>query len=110
MFDNDRDIDYRVYSNRRQVRSLGDAIARFLRSNPRLGQMLALELAKDIWNATNSETILKATGEISLYNRVLYIQIFNPSLRANLTNMREDICRQFNEQMQYVKILEVKFV
>jgi hypothetical protein len=110
MFDNDRDFDYRVYSNRRSLRSLGEAITRFMRNNPTLAQQLTLELAKEIWFANNTETILKATGEISLYKAVLYIQIFNPSLRANLTNMRETICTQFNEQMEYVKIREVKFV
>jgi len=106
MFDEDQEL----YLSYNAPKSLGDAIASMLRSNPEFAEAFTLAVAKDLWLKSNTAPIVNATGEVLFRSGVLFIQIFNPSLRANLNAMRQKICNQLNERMELVKLREVKFV
>lgn len=105
MFD---DEDF--YLSHNAPKSLGEAIAAMLRANPAMAEAFTLAAAKEVWTKSNTAPIINATGEVSFRSGVLFIQIFNPSLRANLNAMRQKICNQLNERMELVKLREVKFV
>ena len=106
MFDNDE-----LFSTpRHKPKSLGEAISALLSSNPALAEGIVLAAAKEVWLTSNTPSIVNATGEIYLRNDTLCIQILNPSLRANLNAMRNEVGRQLNERISLVQIREVKFV
>jgi hypothetical protein len=106
MFDEEDEL-YVAYNT---PKSLGSAIAAMLRANPKFAAEYTLAVAKNIWLNSSSQPIIHATGDIYLRGATLFIQITNPSLRANLNTMRQTICQQLNEQIVAVKLREVKFV
>ena len=106
MFDEDEDF----YLSHNAPKSLGEAIAAMLRANPAMAEAYTLAAAKEVWTKSNTPPIVNATGEMRLSRGTLFIQILNPSLRANLNAMRNTICDQINERIGLVQLREVKFV
>ena len=107
MFEEDEEV---ILSDIRTPNSLRNALGQLLLRNPRLAEQFTFAVAKDLWMKTNTPAILNATGEITYREGVLFIQILNPSLRANLNGMRREVCRQLNERMEFVSLRDVKFV
>ena len=100
----------RIFLPRREPRSLGDALAKYLRSNPEMLRKYTLATVTELWKTANSADIVRETGAISLRNNVLYITIHNPALRASLTTLRNNVLARLNEELRIARLSDVKFV
>lgn len=100
----------KIYLPRREPRSLGESLAKFLRSNPEMLRKYTLAVVSELWMTANPADIIRETGSISLRDHVLYITIYNPALRASLTVIRANILSRLNEELVIARLSDVKFV
>jgi len=93
---------------RRKVRSLGELLPEFLRSEG-LETPLQQKRLIDCWDAVVGAHIAELCGVKFIKNQTLFVKLDNPALRADLTMNRSILVRRLNEQVGAQVIADIQF-
>ena len=92
---------------KRSVLTLDDVVNQFLR---REGLETPLQQRRliDSWGKVAGCVVEKYTGEKFIKNQTLYVKIYNPALRSDLSMMRSELVRKLNAEIGSMLITDVK--
>lgn len=93
---------------RGKAESLGDVLQKYLRQEG-IETPLNQHRLIDNWFKLMGPGIASYTGEISIYNQTLYVQIKSPALKSNLLMMREKLVKRLNEAVGSQVITNIIF-
>ena len=93
---------------KRDVQSLKDVLLRNLREQGLETPLLQKRLI-DAWPEVAGPVIAGYTLNTYIYNQTFYVRITNPSLRANLSLMREELVKKLNATVGQQVICDVRF-
>ena len=93
---------------KRDVQTLKDVLLRNLREQGLETPLLQKRLV-DAWPEVAGTVIARYTLNTYIYNQTLYVRLSNPSLRANLSLMREELVRKLNAAVGQQVITDVRF-
>lgn len=93
---------------KRDVQSLADIVAQCLRHDG-LETPLQQRRLIDSWGKVAGRAIEKYTGEKFIRNQTLFVKIFNPALRADLSMMRERFVKNLNVEAGAQVITDIRF-
>ena len=93
---------------KRDVQSLKDVLLRNLREQGLETPLMQKRLV-DAWPEVEGPVIARYTLNTYIYNQTLYVRLSNPSLRADLSLMREELVRKLNATVGQQVISDVRF-
>ncbi len=93
---------------RRDTKPLSEILSDCLRENGLETPLLQKRLLNS-WAKVMGPTINGYTGDKFIKNQTLFVKIFNPALRADLTMMRERIVQNLNNEVGSKVIYHIKF-
>lgn len=93
---------------RRDVQNLTDILNRCLRQNGLETPLLQKRLIAS-WPKVVGEAVARYTGDKFIKNQTLFVKIFNPALRSNLTMMRSRLVNNLNVEVGGNVIADIKF-
>lgn len=93
---------------RREAQQVGSVIDVFLRAQG-LETPLNESRAVNSWPEIVGERIAAATGNLRIYNQVLYVEISSPALRNNLFMQRKALVRKINDYVGADVISDINF-
>ncbi len=93
---------------RRKVEAVCDVVPALLRE---LGLETPLNEARAInaWEIIVGERVAKATGNVKIYNQVMFVEVASPALRNNLFMQRAMLVRKINEYVGADVISDIRF-
>ena len=92
---------------KQQVKRVDDVLKTFLR---REGFETPLNQRRviDAWEEVTGKVVARYTGEKYIKNQTLFVKINNPSLRQDLSMMREQLVKRLNGVVNAQVIVDVK--
>ncbi len=81
---------------RTNTQPLSEVLKEYIKSN-RIERKLKEMDAVQSWESLLGKTIARYTRNISVVNKVLYVEISSSVVKNELIMMREEICRKINE-------------
>ena len=92
---------------KQQVKRVDDELKTFLR---REGFETPLNQRRviDAWEEVTGKVVARYTGEKYIKNQTLFVKINNPSLRQDLSMMREQLVKRLNGVVNAQVIVDVK--
>ncbi len=93
---------------RRETLPLSEILQECLRENGLETPLLHRRII-DSWAKVMGKTINGYTGDKFIKNQTLFVKIYNPALRANLSMMRERIVENLNKEVGSKVIYHIKF-
>ncbi len=94
--------------NKRETKPLSEILKECLRENGLETPLLQKRLINS-WAKVMGKTVDSYTGDKFIKNQTLFVKIFNPALRADLTMMRERIVANLNKEVGSKVIFHIKF-
>jgi len=93
---------------KRQVKSIGEIIAPYLRTQGLETPLLQKRLIES-WPVVAGKVVERYTGEKFIKNQTLFVKIQNPALRAELSMMRTTLVTRLNAAVGSNVITSIKF-
>ena len=94
---------------RKRVMKIDSVLNAYLRSEG-LETPLNQRRLIESWEEVTGTTVARYTGEKYIKNQTLYVKIFNPSLRQDLSMMRAQIVKRLNDSVGAQVINDVKII
>lgn len=94
---------------RRKPQNLDDLIPGILNNNGLTTQLLQRRLLSS-WEEVAGPTISRLTKDKYIQNQTLVVKILNPSMRQDLSMMRQEIVNRLNEHVGAKVIFDVRFI
>ncbi len=93
---------------RRKVEAVCDVVPALLRE---LGLETPLNEARAVnaWEMIVGERVAKATGNVKIYNRVMFVEVASPALRNNLFMQRSVLVKKINDYVKADVISDIRF-
>ena len=93
---------------KRDIQSLKDVLLRNLHEQGLETPLMQKRLI-DAWPEVAGPVIARYTLNTYIYNQTLYVRLSNPSLRADLSLMREELVKKLNAAVGQQVITDVRF-
>ncbi len=93
---------------RTNTQPLSEVLKEYIKSN-RIERKLKEMDAVQSWESLLGKTIARYTRNISVVNKVLYVEISSSVVKNELIMMREEICRKINENAGEEIIHRIQF-
>lgn len=94
---------------RRDVKSINDVLRQFIR-NEGLETPLLQRRVIDSWEKVTGHVVEEYTGEKFIKNQILFVRIYNPALRQDLSMMHTQLTRRLNEAAGGSVITDVRVI
>lgn len=94
---------------RKQTELLDQVLNRYLRSEGLETPLNEYRLV-NAWNEVMKANVTRYTKNVRIYNRVLYVELSSPALRANLFMQRKELVSRLNAYVNADVISDLVFV
>ncbi len=93
---------------KREVKSLGELVARAMRSQGLETPLLQKRLI-DAWPVVAGSVIGRYTTNTYIRNQTLFVHLSSPALRADLSMRRQEFVRRLNQAVGSQVIVDIRF-
>ena len=92
---------------KRSVQTLDDVVNQFLRKEGLETPLLQMRLIA-AWGKVAGSVVERYTGEKFIKNQTLFVKIYNPALRSDLSMMRSELVRKLNGEVGSMLITDIR--